>query len=141
MNAGMLEMMGHFLIDDKEVFELLQSMEPARRKALGDSWLSELAPEPRMIVQFEERLHTCLSDPFISYEKQLEEILGKTPEDAQHEIFALVHSVKEDSGLDGSQRQNLLQTINDAWQKQHGRQLFKHPDIAVASRGDAPGAV
>src|SRR5215472_15009228 len=43
-NAGVLEMMGYFVIDDPEDFKVLESMSALERKALGDSWLSELGP-------------------------------------------------------------------------------------------------
>jgi hypothetical protein len=122
-NAAVLEMMGYFLIDNKEHFDLLRSKGPSEWKALGDSWLSELAPDTGKIAKFEERLHTCLSDPFISYEKQLEEILAKTREDAQREIWALRHAIREDESLDDPQRQDLLQTIKDAWRKKYGGPL------------------
>jgi peptide subunit release factor RF-3 len=43
-NAGVLEMMGYFIIDNPDEFEDLELTSPEHLKDLGDSWLSELAP-------------------------------------------------------------------------------------------------
>jgi hypothetical protein len=124
-NAGVLEMMGYFIIDDEKDFESLRGMAPADRKDLGDSWLSEIAPDPKRVVDFEEGLRTSLSDPVISYEKRLEEILGKAQEEAKGEIWALESSVERDKALGDKQRQHLLRFINEAWRKKFGKHLFR----------------
>jgi hypothetical protein len=127
-NVGALEMMGYFLIDNKEDFCRLREMaekEPAGLKALGDSWLTEIAPAPKVIEEFEERLRTCLSDPVITYEHQLEEILSTTYEDATHRIWELLASIDaQDEHLNKQQRQYLRQVVNDAWLKKYGEPLL-----------------
>jgi hypothetical protein len=127
-NAGALEMMGYFIIDNEEDFCRLRKMaeeEPAGLKVLGDSWLKEIAPDAEVIEEFEERLRTCLSDPVISYEEQLEEILSKTYEDATHRIWELRASIDaQDERLNDQQRLYLGQVINDAWLKKYGEQLL-----------------
>ena len=127
-NAGALEMMGYFIIDNEEDFCRLKKMaeeEPAGLKALGDSWLKEIAPDSEVIEEFEERLRTCLSDPVITYEEQLEEILSKTYEDATHRIWELRASIDaQDERLNDQQRRYLHQVIIDAWLKKYGEQLL-----------------
>lgn len=126
-NVGALEMMGYFIIDDEEDFRRLGKMaeeDPAGLKALGDSWLTEIAPAPKVIEEFEERLRTCLSDPVITYEEQLGEILSKTHEDAMHRIWELLASIGKDERLNEQQRRYLRQVINDAWLKKYGEQLL-----------------
>ena len=124
-NAGVLEMMGYFIVDDKRDFSVLQAMSAGDRRALGERWLSEIAPDPKKVAEFEEGLRTCLSDPVISYEKRLEETLDKAQEDARGEIWSLEASVERDKDLNDRQRQYLTRVINEAWRKKYGKYLFK----------------
>lgn len=55
-NAGVLDMMGYFVIDDPHDLDVLMDMSPSDRKKLGDSWLSELAPDAGTIAEFEDKL-------------------------------------------------------------------------------------
>lgn len=59
-NAGVLEMMGYFIIDDAADFDRIAGMAPGDRRALGDSWLTELSPDPAVIDEFEADLRTGL---------------------------------------------------------------------------------
>jgi len=52
-NAGVLDMMGYFIIDDPGDFDVAAGMQPGDRKKLGDSWLAELAPDAGAIAEFE----------------------------------------------------------------------------------------
>lgn len=51
-NAGVLEMMGYFVIDDPGVFDEISRPAFARR-ALGDFWLARLSPDMDVIREFE----------------------------------------------------------------------------------------
>ncbi len=56
-NAGALEMMGYFVIDQRSDLDTIQGLPPARRKALGEAWLTALAPDAAWIGEFEAELH------------------------------------------------------------------------------------
>jgi hypothetical protein len=126
LNAGVLEMMGYFIIDKGDDFDLVRRAACAGRKALGDSWLSELAPDPRQVAEFEDRLRICLTGPVIGYEKKIDVLLTKSKEDARREVFGKIYEINNDSNLDKIQRQYLLDFINDSWVKRYGsRPLLK----------------
>ncbi len=52
-NAGALEAMGYFVIDDPTTYRQLDQLPDQQRRALGTGWLTAIAPEPEWISRFE----------------------------------------------------------------------------------------
>lgn len=57
-NAGVLEMLGYFLIDDAADQHLIADLAPAQRTTLGDQWLTALTPPPAAISRLESHIRT-----------------------------------------------------------------------------------
>jgi len=116
-NAGALEMMGYFVIDDPQEFEELEkksltSAEELRK--LGDSWLSELAPDAAAIEEFEANIGICLSEVVTPYEERIDEILGRAPGDLRQEAWTLASAIQHDASLDRRQREHLYRELISA---------------------------
>jgi hypothetical protein len=113
-NAGTLEMMGYFLIDDPDDFAKLEQASADDRKRLGDSWLSELAPDDEEILDFETNIGICLNAAVTRHEKRIDEIASDTPEDMRQEVWALASSIQRDQSLDHEQRGHLYRELLSA---------------------------
>lgn len=55
-NAGVLEMMGYFIVDSSESFAVLQGLTAQQRRDVGDEWLGSLSPDEAAIHRFETAL-------------------------------------------------------------------------------------
>ena len=110
-NAGVIEMMGYFIIDDRSDYDELARATAEDRKKLGDSWLSELAPEAEAIRDFEANIRVCLSDVITPYEVQIDEIPGDAPEDTRDEAWTLASCIRRDENLDHQQREHLYREL------------------------------
>ena len=113
-NAGVVEMMGYFIIDDGTDFNELAWATAEDRKRLGDSWLSELAPEAEAIGDFEDNICVCLSDAITPYEARIDEIPGARPEDMREEAWTLASHIRRDVSLDHQQREHLYRELLSA---------------------------
>lgn len=116
-NAGTLEMMGYFVIDDPQEFaelkkKSLTSAEELRK--LGDSWLSELAPDATAIEEFETNIGTCLSEAVTPYQERIDGILGPAPGDIRQEARTLATAIQHDASLDHRQREHLYRELISA---------------------------
>ena len=116
-NAGALEMMGYFVIDDPQEFEELEkksltSAEELRK--LGDSWLSELAPDAAAIEEFETNIGICLSEVVTPYEERIDEILGRAPGGMRQGARTLASAIQRDASLDHRQREHLYRELISA---------------------------
>jgi len=132
INAGTLEMMGYFIIDEKSQFDMLdnepasaRTEEPASaRTELGNSWLSELAPKQTSVESFEQRLHNCLDGRVVEFEKIIEDALHLQDSwSACYDMCAIWQEIKV-SKLDDGQRFYLRNCINDQWRKRTGQILI-----------------
>jgi len=113
-NAGVLEMMGYFIIDNPQDFEELKKKSltaPEDLRKLGDSWLSELAPKAEAIEEFETNIGICLSDGVTPHEERIDEILGSAPEDLRQEVQTLASAIQHDESLDHRQREHLYREL------------------------------
>jgi hypothetical protein len=113
-NAGVLEMMGYFVIDDPADFDILAQMSPDDRKVLADSWLSELAPDAEAIREFEANVRICLSEAVTPYQEQIDEIPGDAPGDSGQEARKLAFTIQRDGNLDHQQREHLYRELLSA---------------------------
>ncbi len=113
-NAGVIEMMGYFIIDDRNDFDEVDRVTAKDQKRLGDSWLSELAPEAEAIRDFEANIRVCLSDVITPYEVRIDEIVGDTPEDTREEAWTLASCIRRDESLDHLQREHLYRELLSA---------------------------
>ncbi len=116
-NAGALEMMGYFIIDDPGEFEELKEKSltaPEDLQELGDSWLSELAPKAETIEEFETNIGICLSEAVTPYEERIDEILGNAPKDLKQEVWILTSTIQRDENLDHRQREHLYRELISA---------------------------
>ena len=120
-NAGVLEMMGYFIIDDKKAFNKV-AVRSRDWAGLGDSWLKQVAPDPLKIQEFERWVRVCVCDRVISYEKGLERAIASSA--AENEVWELEAEVSKDKSLDQQQRSYLLWAFNEAWKKKSGENLF-----------------
>ncbi len=55
-NAGVLEMMGWFILDDKADYLRVAELAAADRRALGDAWLAAVSPPADSVAAFERTL-------------------------------------------------------------------------------------
>ncbi len=105
-NAGVLEMMGYFVIDSRPDFEKLERMTPAERRDLGDSWLHELSPDPEAVEQFEANVQICLNAEVEQLEQRIDELAVKRAPDWRtkaRDILGLIQgrAAKPAAGGDG----------------------------------------
>ncbi len=116
-NAGVLEMMGYFVIDDPDEFGRLSkrsSSAPRELKDLGERWLSELAPKREMIRDFEDNIRICLSKAVTAYEERIDELPGDSLDDLRLETQVLASSIQHDKNLDDEQRKHLYRELYSA---------------------------
>ena len=59
VNAGVLEMLGYFLIDDAVDLQRIAGLGSAQRTALGDAWLAALTPPAAEIAEFEAEVRAA----------------------------------------------------------------------------------
>jgi hypothetical protein len=111
LNAGVLEMMGYFVIDNPEDFGTLEEMSSSERKALGDSWLSELAPDEDTVKEFEDNVRVCLSTAVDPYEQRIDELLTNKTDNWRARAQNLVFSFQHDSQLNSKQREHLYREL------------------------------
>lgn len=55
-NAGVMEMLGWFVVDDRTVYDRIAALSAGERRALGDAWLTAFAPDDASIESFDEAL-------------------------------------------------------------------------------------
>jgi len=112
-NAGVLEMMGYFVIDEPENFNVVEKMSALERKALGDEWLTELGPPAELIRKFEDKVQVCLSTAVDPYEQRIDELLLNRPGDWRTKAWNLVSGIDQDPQLEPGQREHLYREL--AW--------------------------
>ncbi len=124
-NAGILEMMGYFVIDDPDDIKVIERMPALERKELGDSWLSELgapataAQEFNAIQEFENNVKVCLSSAVDPYEQRIGELLlnrfGDWRAKARDLMLSFQHDpqLNPDHPLNPDQREHLYREL--AW--------------------------
>jgi hypothetical protein len=113
-NAGVLEMMGYFIIDDPTIFCKIFPMPASGRQALGDSWLRQLRPDEDIIEEFEKNIIISLSDDMWSHEEQIDKILTDARKHSIHEISKFVAKVRRDKNLKDAQRDHLYRELLSA---------------------------
>jgi len=112
-NAGVLEMMGYFVIDEPENFDLVEKMSAQERKALGDEWLAELGPPAELVQKFEDKVKVCLSTAVDPYEQRIDELLLNRLGDWRTKARNLVSGIDQDPQLNSGQREHLYREL--AW--------------------------
>jgi hypothetical protein len=112
-NAGVLEMMGYFVIDEPENFNIIEKMSALERKALGDQLLAELGPPAEIIQKFEDKVRVCLSTAVDPYEQRIDELLLNRPGDWRTKARNLVSGIDQDPQLEPGQREHLYREL--AW--------------------------
>jgi hypothetical protein len=111
-NAGVLEMMGYFLIDEPKDFNVIESMEAQQRKALGDSWLAKLGPPAKLIEKLEDKLRVCLSTEVDPYEQRIiDELLLNRLGDWRAKAQKLVSTIDRDTNLEPEHREHLYREL------------------------------
>jgi hypothetical protein len=110
-NAGVLEMMGYLVIDEPADFDTLSRMRPDERRKLGDSWLSELAPDEAKIQEFEDNVKICLTAAVDSYEQRVDELSANRPADWHSKSRDLVTAIQRDGQLKPRQREHLYREL------------------------------
>ena len=111
VNAGVLEMMGYFVIDDEADFNSLEHMTGRQRKALGDSWLRDLRPEESAIEEFEKNVAICLSTAMDPLEQRIDELLAKRPGDWRIKAHDILRAIQQEDGLETDQRDHLYREL------------------------------
>ena len=111
MNAGVLEMMGYFVIDNKDDFDVLERMTALDRKELGDSWLSELRPGESAIEEFEKNVKICLSTAMDPLEQRIDELLVKRLGDWRIKAQDILRAIQRETGLEWDQREHLYREL------------------------------
>lgn len=137
INAGALEMMGYFIIDEKPKFDVLDKDPPSARAELGNSWLSELAPKQTTWESFEQRLHDRLDTFVVEFEKGIKEALNlQDARAACSEMCAVWKEIKASKLVEDGQKLYLRNLINDEWCKKMGQTLI--PAAPSTHSGESP---
>lgn len=114
-NAGVLEMLGYFVIDELSVFEKIKAMDPRERAELARFWLDELTPVKDSIDVFRENIKICLNDVVSAYEASIDEIYGNASEDSFDELreraAQLAAEIQQDKDLNDVQRGHLYREL------------------------------
>jgi hypothetical protein len=110
-NAGVLEMMGYFVIDQLKDFAALEQMTGAERKELGDAWLSELAPPEDTVQEFVENVKVCLSTAVDPYEQRIDELLTNKLGNWHSQAQNLIFNIQHDRQLNPKQREHLYREL------------------------------
>jgi hypothetical protein len=110
-NAGVLEMMGYFVIDDPKDFDVVSRMSSDERKILGVSWLTELAPDIAKVAEFEDNVRICLSTAVDPYEQRVDELAANRPDDWRRKARDLVVNVQRDKELEPKEREHLYREL------------------------------
>ena len=111
MNAGVLEMMGYFVIDDEADFDSLAHMTGQQRKSLGDSWLRDLRPGEGAIEEFERNVAICLSTAMDPLEQRIDELLAKRHGDWRMKAYDILRAIQCEAGLEPAQRDHLYREL------------------------------
>jgi hypothetical protein len=106
-------MMGYFIIDEPENFNVIEEMSTLERKALGDAWLAELGTPAKITREFEDRVKVCLSTAVDPYEQRIDELLLNRHGDWQAKARSLVFGIDHDTQLESRQREHLYREL--AW--------------------------
>jgi hypothetical protein len=124
--AGVLEMMGYFVIDSRPDFTKLELMTAAERREVGDAWLRELSPDPDAVTQFETNVQICLDASVEQLEQRIDELAPKRAADWRtkaHDILGLIQgrggkpaggsavSGADEPDLDGDKREHLYREL------------------------------
>jgi len=114
-NAGVLEMLGHFVIDDREAFKTIKAMERPERADLARSWLAELTPQQDSIDMFRQNIKICLNDAVSAHEGVIDRMCAKAAEisfDKLREQAARKASeIQRDRNLEPAQRGHLYREL------------------------------
>ena len=114
-NAGVLEMLGYFVIDEPSVFKEIKDMDPEGRAELARSWLTELTPLKDSIDIFRENIKICLDDAVSAREASIEKIYGNASEDSFDELrehaAQLASEIQHDKDLSDVQRGHLYREL------------------------------
>lgn len=109
--AGVLEMMGYFIVDEPGDFRIIDGMSERKRRDLGDSWLSELSPGRDKIAEFEDSVKICLSTDIEHYEQRIDDLGTYRPGDWRTKARDLMVGVQEDQTLDSGQREHVYREL------------------------------
>lgn len=109
--AGVLEMMGYFVVDDPADFRTIDRMSESERRLLGDSWLSELSPRRDKITEFEDSVKICLSTDIEHYEQRIDDLSADRPGDWRTKARDLMVGVQEDQTLESEQREHVYREL------------------------------
>jgi|ERR1035441_10039779 hypothetical protein len=119
--AGVLEMMGYFLVDDLAEFAEIERWGVAERAFLAASWLRELSPDGAKIRQFEANLHTHLSGLVVVYLQSLDVCVQQRNENC---LCSLRSEVENDCLLEDSQKAYLRERISAEYNRLAGRSVM-----------------
>ena len=111
VNVGVLEMLGYFVIDDPDHYELLnEKMSPYKRKKLADSWLTELAPDEDAIKSFQDNVKICFQDDVRTYGERIYKMAmsGDVPRAA---VAGLASEILRDGELKSEQKEHLYREL------------------------------
>jgi hypothetical protein len=109
--AGVLEMMGYFIVDEPGDFRIIDGMPERDRRDVGDSWLSELSPGRDKIAEFEDSVKICLSTDIEHYEQRIDDLITDRPKDWRTKTRDLMVGVQEDQTLDSAQREHIYREL------------------------------
>jgi hypothetical protein len=110
-NAGVLEMMGYFVIDSRSDFEKLERMTAMQRRSVGDAWLAELSPADDAVAEFESNVKICLDVDVEHLEQRIVELTLQAMTDWRAKAQRLLRLIQgretgdEDKKLELSEQQ------------------------------------
>jgi hypothetical protein len=114
-DAGVLEMLGYFVIDVLDEYMDAAERSPEQRTELARSWLTDLAPEQDTIDKFIDNIKICLDDAVSSYEASIDKLWSSPDADPVEEPRAaaarLASEIQHDKELNDGQRGHLYREL------------------------------
>lgn len=120
LNAGVLEMLGYFVIDSSRDFQTIEEMAATERSELGDAWLRELSPPPDAVAALEDNVKICLNSDVEVLEKRIDELATQRMADWRtkaHDIVRAIQGMDSDRSAAGhlalsyTQREHLYREL------------------------------
>ncbi len=110
-NAGVLEMIGYFIVDDTDHFETIEAISSAERNELGSEWLRDLAPDSEIVDDFTASVVASLVPQVSSYIDRIERELQHRSGSMKVAVGRLMSAIRRDGELTPDERELLHRHI------------------------------
>lgn len=127
-STGAMEMLGYFLIDNKNDFEKLKNLLPENRNEIGRVLLSQVAPPRDRIVEFEKRIAERLTPRVIHHELRFEKAESRSGKEKKDLLCRYLVEIINDVSLSDQQCRILATKANDLLKENSSKDAYT-PDV------------